>query len=133
MGTLSTLTAASKTIKSNPRQEDAVKALVKAHSALDEPHTGALWLRTAKKQVCILEVVPSMPQDEDADEPTEFLPSKGFPYPLLLLTGREEDFLAAIQRKPAFARLVANGIAVPHENEVTQKLMNAARKVMKMY
>ncbi|HEX7601230.1 MAG TPA: hypothetical protein VF316_06475 [Polyangiaceae bacterium] len=109
----------------------AVVALVKAHSKLEDRHTGALWLSTKKSGVWLLEVVPTMPPDDRVGEPMEFLPSREFRYTLRLLSGREEDFLAALDRNVDLAEAVAAGTPIPAANAVTERLQKRAKKALK--
>lgn len=117
-------------IVSDARRE-AVVALVRAHAALEDPLTGAIWLSTKRNGVWLVEVVPSMPADARADEPMEFLPSRDFRYALHLHTGREADLLSAIDRNVAFAAAIAAGTPVPDATAVTRRLQARARKALK--
>lgn len=114
----------------DPRRE-AVLALVRAHAALEDRHTGAIWLSTKRNGVWLVEIVPSMPADARADEPMEFLPSRDFRYALHLYTGREADVLSAIDRNATFAAAITAGTPVPDATAATRRLQARARKALK--
>ena len=113
------------------RRREAVLTLVRAHSVLEDRHTGAIWLSDEKTGVSLVEIVPSMPSDARADEPMEFLPSRAFRYTLHLYTGREQDILSAIDRNEAFAADIAAGTPVPAPTAATKRVQARARKALK--
>jgi hypothetical protein len=113
------------------RELAAVKALVEAHSKLEDKPTGAIMLPKKRFGVSVLEVIPTMPADTSVDEPMEFLPSADFRFGLRLYTGKEKDFLEAVDRNPTFAADVAAGIPIPRANSVTNKLKERAAKALK--
>jgi len=107
----------------------AVRELVAAHRKLsDVVITAALWLKTAKPGVWVLEVVSGMPADSKADEPMEFAPSKGFRFTLNLLLAREKDFRAAIRRNQHFAAMVADAAPIPPDIICARTLQVYARQ-----
>lgn len=117
-------------IISDARRE-AVLSLVRAHAALEDRLTGAIWLSAKRNGVWLVEIIPSMPADARADEPMEFLPSRDFRYALHLYTGREADLLSAIDRNVAFAASIAAGTPVPDATPTTRRLQARARRTLK--
>ncbi|HTA92215.1 MAG TPA: hypothetical protein VK745_21700 [Polyangiaceae bacterium] len=88
---------------------ERVEDLVNAHGALDEPTTGAIWINTGAPEVWLVEVIPTMSDDEKVEEPTFFSPGVEFRFPLALIAGNRQSLEAALRRKPDLARAVLNG------------------------
>jgi hypothetical protein len=110
------------------RVAEAVRELVAAHRKLDDARiTAALWLKTKKPGVWVLEVTPDMPADPKADQPMEFGPSKDFRFTLNLLLARAADFRAAMKRDPQFAEAVADAEPIPPQSPSTRALQKYAR------
>ena len=109
-----------------PREK--VLELVDAHARLDEPTTGAIWIRPDATEAWLVEVIPPMADDEEADEPTYFNPGIAFRFPLALIAGNRRSLVAALRRTPELARAVAVGTVVL-DHEDTRALMDVAREV----
>jgi hypothetical protein len=109
-----------------PREK--VEELVSAHAKLEEPTTGAIWIKTDASEVWLVEVIPTMADDEMAEEPTFFRPGVGFQFPLALIAGNRRSIEAALRRKPELARAVADGTVVLDSGD-TRPVVELAREV----
>ena len=109
-----------------PRQK--VEELVQAHARLEEPTTEAIWIKTDASEVWLVEVIPTMANDEQAEEPTCFNPGVAFGFPLALVAGNQVSLLAALRRSPELARAVVEG-SVLRDGGVAQSLVQLARAV----
>ena len=109
-----------------PRQK--VHELVQAHARLEEPTTDAIWIKTDAPEVWLVEVIPTMVDDDKADEPTYFNPGVAFRFPLALIAGNRESLLAALRRSPELARAVVDGLIVL-DGGTAQSLVQVAREV----
>jgi hypothetical protein len=89
--------------------KEKVEELVDAHAKLEDPTTGAIWIRPDATEAWLVEVIPSMADDEKADEPTFFNPGVAFRFPLALIAGNRPSLEAALRRSPDLARAVAEG------------------------
>ena len=107
---------------------DKVVELVDAHARLEEPTTGAIWIRPEAGEAWLVEVIPSMPDDEKADEPTFFSPGIEFRFPLALIAGNRRSLEAAVRRHIDLARAVADGTVVLDRGDA-QPLVELAREV----
>ncbi len=107
---------------------EKVTELVSAHSRLEEPTTGAIWINKDATEVWLVEVIPTMTDDEMADEPTFFSPGVGFRFPLALIAGNRRSLEAALRRKPELARAIVDGTVVLDSIDV-QPLVELAREV----
>jgi hypothetical protein len=109
-----------------PREK--VTELVEAHAKLEEPTTGAIWIKTDAPEVWLVEVIPTMADDEKAEEPTYFNPGVEFRFPLALIAGNRESLEAALRRAPDLARAVVDGTVVLDGGDV-RPLVELAREV----
>lgn len=109
-----------------PREK--VEELVTAHSKLDEPTTNAIWIKTDAPEVWLVEVIPAMTDDDQAEEPTYFNPGISFRFSLALISGNRTSLEAALRRSPELAREVAKGIVILDDGEA-QFLVELAREV----
>ena len=85
-----------------PRQK--VDELVQAHARLEEPTTDAIWIKTDASEVWLVEVIPTMADDDKAEEPTYFNAGVEFRFPLALIAGNRESLQGALRRSPELAR-----------------------------
>jgi hypothetical protein len=108
--------------------KEKVVELIEAHAKLEEPTTGAIWIRPDASEAWLVEVIPSMADDDNADEPTYFSPGVEFRFPLALIAGNRPSLEAALRRKPDLARAVAEGTVVLDEGDARQ-LVELARQV----
>jgi hypothetical protein len=108
--------------------KDKVVELVDAHAALDEPTTGAIWINAAAPEVWLVEVIPSMTDDDKADEPTFFSPGVEFRFPIALIAGNRRSLEAALRRRPELARALVEGTVVLDRGDA-QSLVALAREV----
>lgn len=93
--------------------KENVVELVDAHARLEqEPTTGAIWIRPEASEAWLVEVIPTMADDEKAEEPTFFNPGVEFRFPLVLIAGNRRSLEAALRRKLDLARAVADGTVV---------------------
>ncbi len=90
-----------------PKQQ--VQKLARAHAALKEPTTAAIWIRREKPEAWLVEVIPAMSPDDRADEPTYFNPGVEFRFPLVLIAGNRQSLEEALRRNTELARDVADG------------------------
>ena len=109
-----------------PRQK--VEELVQAHAQLEEPTTDAIWIKTDASEVWLVEVIPTMVDDEKAEEPTYFNAGIEFRFPLALIAGNIESLHAALRRSPELARAVVEG-AVVLDNGAARSLVQLAHDV----
>ena len=109
-----------------PREK--VDELVNAHATLDEPTTGAIWINTGASEVWLVEVIPTMADDEKAEEPTFFNPGVEFRFPLALIAGNRQSLEAALRRTPDLARAVVDGTVVLDRGDA-RGLVELAREV----
>jgi hypothetical protein len=109
-----------------PREK--VEQLVEAHAKLDEPTTGAIWINSEAPEVWLIEVIPTMADDEKAEEPTYFSPGLEFRFPLALIAGNRPSLEAALRRAPELARAVSSGTVV-HEGGDAGPLVKLAREI----
>ena len=89
--------------------KEKVVELVHAHAKLDEPTTDAIWIRPNATEAWLVEVIPSMDDDEKAEEPTWFNPGVAFRFPVVMIAGNRFSLEAALRRAPELARDVADG------------------------
>ena len=91
-----------------PTRQD-VQELVRAHAALDDPMETAIWIRQEATEACLVEVLPSMAEDDHPERPTLFNPGISFRFPLRLWAGNREDIERAIHSDLQLARDIAHG------------------------
>jgi hypothetical protein len=109
-----------------PREN--VEALARAHAALEEPTTGAIWIRRDAPEAWLVEIIPAMASDERADEPIFFNPGAAFRFPLALIAGNRESLEAALRRNIDLARAVAEGEVVVDQGDAAA-LLELARQL----
>src|SRR5690349_6924659 len=107
--------------------EEKVQELVHAHAGLAEPTTGAIWIKTDAPEVWLVEVIPTMADDEKAEEPTFFNPGVEFRFPLALIAGNRQSLEAALRRAPDLARAVVGGTVMLDRGDM-QPLDELARE-----
>jgi hypothetical protein len=105
-----------------------VEELVKAHSKLEEPTTNAIWIKSEASDVWLVEVIPTMADDDQAEEPTYFNPGIAFRFPLVLIAGNRASLEAALRRSPELARDVASGRVMLDDGDA-EALVELAREV----
>ena len=105
-----------------------VQELVEAHAKLEEPTTDAIWVKTDAPEVWLVEVIPTMEDDDKAEEPTFFNPGVEFRFPLALIAGNRESLQAALRRSPELARAVVEG-AVMLDGGAAKSLIQLARDI----
>jgi hypothetical protein len=112
--------------------EKNVKELVEAHTKLEDHMTGAIWIRQddSEAEACIVEVIPDMADDEQAEEPIRFNPGPGFRFSLVLIAGNRGSIEAALKRDRKLARDVAKGKILFDEGDAKQ-LVNVAENLSK--
>jgi hypothetical protein len=86
-----------------------IQALARAHRELNDPATGAIWIRRGEPEAWLVEIIPSMSDDERADEPTYFNPGITFRFPLALIAGNLASLKRAVKRNHALAQDIADG------------------------
>ena len=90
--------------------EHKVREVVAAHARLDEPTAAAIWIRQDDPSgVWLVEVIPSLTDEERAEEPVFFAPGVEFAFSLALIAGNRTSLEEALQRNREFARAVAEG------------------------
>jgi hypothetical protein len=109
-----------------PRER--VIELVDAHARLEEPTTGAIWIKPGEPEVWLVEVIPAMADDETADEPVLFGPGVEFRFPLALIAGNRRSLELALRRKPDLAKAIVSG-TVMLDGEDARSLLEVAREV----
>lgn len=91
-----------------PERAD-VEELVNAHAELDDPMETAIWIRQEALEVCLVEILPSMSEDEHPERPTLFNPGISFRFPLRLWAGNRQSIEQAIERDVQLAQDIARG------------------------
>jgi hypothetical protein len=109
-----------------PREK--VRELVQAHARGDDPTTDAIWIKSDATEVWLVEGIPSMFDDERAEEPTYFNPGVAFRFPMALVAGNRASLEGALHRDPALAKLVAAG-EVMLDNGDASHLVALAREL----
>jgi hypothetical protein len=107
--------------------QEKVKELVDAHSKLEDPMTAAIWIRRDAPEAWLVEVIPSLGEDERADEPTYFSPGVEFRFPLALIAGNRSSLTAALRRAPDLARDIAAGQVLFDAGGEADEIIKAAR------
>jgi hypothetical protein len=105
-----------------------VEELARAHAALDEPTTGAIWIHRDRPEAWLVEVIPTMAADDHADEPVYLNAGAGFRFPLAIIAGNRDSLEAALRRNADLARAVADGDVVVGA-AVAQPLLELARQL----
>ncbi len=106
-----------------------MEALVEAHKQLEDPMTCALWIRTASPEAWLVECIPSMADDERAEQPTFFSPGVGFRFPLALVVGNWNSLEAAVRCDPQLAHDISEGIVLFSDGSAAERLLQVAREV----
>lgn len=87
-----------------------VAELVAAHESLPEdPAAAAVWIRKDDPTVWLLEVIPTLPEEDRPEEPIFFNPGVEFRFPLALIAGTRRTLESTLRADPELARLVASG------------------------
>lgn len=107
-----------------------VEKLVRAHQDLDDPMTGAIWILKDKPQVCLVEILPELPNDDSVSRPVVFTPSRDFRYELHLIAGNLKSLRKAVERDADFAMAIVAGEVLLPSRDVL-KLRTAARAALK--
>ncbi|MBX3181658.1 MAG: hypothetical protein KIT72_12675 [Polyangiaceae bacterium] len=110
---------------------EKVEELVAAHRSLPEdPTTAAVWFRRSEPAlVWLFEVIPSLPEQEEPEEPIYFNPGVAFRFPIALIAGTRRSLELTLQRDPALAREVADGQILLDESGDATALVDLARHV----
>ena len=91
---------------------EEMEELVRAHAALDEPMETAIWIRQNDREAWLVEVIPSLPEDEHPERPVAFNPGLVFRHPLNLLAGNRASIEAAVRVDHDLAQAVAQGVVL---------------------
>ncbi|MGM0578168.1 MAG: hypothetical protein ACQEXJ_20755 [Myxococcota bacterium] len=91
--------------------------------------SGALWVKRDDATAHVVEILPELPDDDTVTQPFVFSPSGDFRYTLHLYASNLESLLRAIDRDPAFARLIADGEALVSSAD-TARLQDAAEAAL---
>jgi hypothetical protein len=107
---------------------ESVAELVRAHAALDEPTTGAIWIHHGRPEAWLVEVIPAMGSDARADEPVFFNPGVEFRFPLALIAGNRQSLEEALKRNVELAQAVAEGEVIVDQGDA-EALVELARQI----
>jgi hypothetical protein len=89
---------------------DKVEALVAAHEALaEDPAAAAVWIRRDDSTVWLVEVIPSLREEDGPEEPIFFSPGVQFRFPFALIAGTRQTLETTLRSDLELARLVAGG------------------------
>ncbi len=112
-----------------PRKK--VEELVAAHRTLPEdPTTAAVWFRQSEPAlVWLFEVIPSLPEQEEPEEPIYFNPGVAFRFPIALIAGTRRSLELTLQHDAELAREVALGEILLDESGDAAALVNLARNM----
>ncbi len=102
--------------------------LVEAHKELEEPISGAIWIRKSDFGAWLVEVLPEMPDDSRVLDPVVFSPTTDFRYSLHLIAGNLRSLQDALHSNPEMAREVASGEVLFADNDC-EDLMRMVREV----
>lgn len=89
-----------------------VKELVAAHSRLREPTAAAIWIKRDAPEAWLVEVIPTMADDDSAHEPIFFAPGVGFRFPVALIVGNASSLERAVRARTDLAREIAAGLVL---------------------
>lgn len=107
---------------------EKVQELAEAHARIEDPATDAIWIRRDKSEVWLVEVIPSMADDDKAEEETHFNPGVSFRFPLALVAGNRASLERALERDRDLSSEVASGqILVDHGD--ARALVDLARRL----
>ncbi len=108
-----------------PTREEMIE-LVRAHAALDEPMETAIWIRPQDREAWLVELLPSLGDDEHPGRAVAFNPGRAFRHPLNLIASNLEGLRRAIAEDPALAHDIAAG-EILHGEELGRELQVLAR------
>jgi hypothetical protein len=111
-------------------QERDICALVQAHTDLDEEMTAALWIYQDSREVWLVEVIPSMFENDRAELPIQFNPTLDFRWPLKLIIANPSDLHAAIRRDSDLAAAIIAGQVLHEVNGAGQDLQAFATQTL---
>ncbi len=107
-----------------------VAELVAAHESLkDDPACAAVWIRKDDSTVWLLEVIPTLPEEDRPEEPIFFNPGVAFRFPLALIAGTRRTLESTLRADPELARLVASGEVMLDRSGDAQELVALASKL----
>jgi hypothetical protein len=89
-----------------------MEELVRAHVALDDPMEAAIWIRQDDREAWLVEIIPSLPEDDHPERPVSFNPGRSFRHPLNLLAGNRASIEAAVRVDHDLAHAVAQGVVL---------------------
>ena len=108
-----------------------VLALVQAHAKLDDSMTAAIWIYQDSREVWLIEIVPSMFDDERANIPIQFNPTTDFRWPLKLFAVNLSNIQDVILKDPELAAAIADGdILYEDDHHTGQNLQALARQIL---
>jgi hypothetical protein len=106
---------------------EKIKSLVAQHAKLEDPATDVIWIRQDDPEAWLVEVIPSMADDDRAEEATHFNAGIGFRYPLAIIAGNRRSIEAALRRDEELAEDVAKGRIMLDKGDA-QAIQEMARK-----
>lgn len=107
-----------------------VAELVAAHEALSEdPAAAAVWIRKEESTVWLLEVIPSLPEEDQPEEPIFFSPGVEFRFPLALIAGTRRTLESTLRKDRELARFVASGEVMLDRSGDAQALIALASEL----
>jgi len=107
-----------------------VAELVAAHESLrDDPAAAAVWIRKDDPTVWLLEVIPTLPEEDRPEEPIFFNPGVEFRFPLALIAGTRRTLESTLRANPELARLVASGEVMLDRSGDAQALISLASEL----
>ncbi|MBN1606605.1 MAG: hypothetical protein JW940_08215 [Polyangiaceae bacterium] len=81
-----------------------VAELVATHEALaEDPAAAAVWIRRDEPTVWLVEVVPTLRDDDTPEEPIFFNPGVRFRFPLALIAGTRRTLEITLRANPELA------------------------------
>ena len=108
-----------------------MKDLVKYHKKLDEPMTGAIWIKQSEPSAWLIEIMPDLPDDTKVLSPIVFSPASNFRYALYLIAGNVNSLSKAISRNKKMAQEIVKG-KILYKSQDTHILIEAAKKALKL-
>lgn len=93
--------------------------------------TGALWIRqfATEVEVCLVEIIPSMSDDDHVELPTYFNSGVGFLFPIALIAGNLKSIEEALHRNIEFAKAVATG-KIMHDEGDARRLVDTTTHIL---
>lgn len=101
--------------------------LVQGHAALDDPMDTAIWIRREDREAWLVELLPSLVDDEHPERAVAFNPGLEFRHPLNLIASDLEGLKRAMRADPALARAIAEG-EILHGRDCGMELQRIARE-----